>query len=89
MLVKHRQKCQSYFASDLFKKAIALITELVAQMDERYRLFEAARCSDLDAYNQSSRQQRSRIICIFNEYADFLNEILLSESTLNNLQFRH
>ena len=54
--------------------AIALMTELVAQMDERYRLFEAARCSDLDAYNQSSQHQLPRIVCIFDEYADFMND---------------
>ena len=54
--------------------AIALMTDLVAQMDERYRLFEAARCCDLDTYNQSSQQQLPRIICIFDEYADFMSE---------------
>ena len=58
--------------------AIALMEQLVSDMEQRYRLFEAAGCSHLDAYNQQqARAQKAlapRIVCIFDEYADFMAE---------------
>ena len=56
--------------------AIALMEELVAEMDKSYRLFESAGCSHLDAYNQkqTSKDNLPRIVCIFDEYADFMND---------------
>lgn len=54
--------------------AIALMTELVAEMEKRYQLFEVAGCSHLDAYNEKLAQRKPRIVCIFDEYADFMTE---------------
>lgn len=57
--------------------AIALMEKLVTEMDERYNLFETAGCSDLDTYNQkqtSTNNYLPRIVCIFDEYADFMTE---------------
>jgi S-DNA-T family DNA segregation ATPase FtsK/SpoIIIE len=52
--------------------SIALMTELVTEMERRYRLFEMNKCSHLDAYNQKQKSPLERIICIFDEYADFM-----------------
>ncbi|HEY9611186.1 DNA translocase FtsK, partial [Allocoleopsis sp.] len=58
--------------------AIALMEELVSEMEQRYRWFEAAKCPHLDAYNQQLIQRQKppipRIVCIFDEYADFMAE---------------
>ena len=57
--------------------AIALMEKLVTEMDKRYNLFETAGCSDLNAYNQkqtSTKNYLPRIVCIFDEYADFMTE---------------
>ena len=57
--------------------AIALMEKLVTQMDKRYNLFETAGCSHLDAYNQKQTLTKNylpRIVCIFDEYADFMTE---------------
>ncbi len=58
--------------------AIELMEELVEEMERRYRLFEAAGCNQLDTYNQQlARAQKPlvpRIVCIFDEYADFMAE---------------
>jgi S-DNA-T family DNA segregation ATPase FtsK/SpoIIIE len=58
--------------------AIALMEQLVAEMEQRYQWFEVARCPHLDAYNQQLAQQQKslvpRIVCIFDEYADFMAE---------------
>ncbi|MCV3217140.1 DNA translocase FtsK [Plectonema radiosum NIES-515] len=55
-------------------RAIELMDELVAEMESRYQRFEKAGCADLNAYNQPSRQLLPRIVCIFDEYADFMAE---------------
>lgn len=59
-------------------RAIELMGELVDEMDSRYQQFEAAGCNDLKTYNQKlgiqSNRQLSRIVCIFDEYADFMAE---------------
>ncbi len=56
--------------------AISLMEKLVAEMDERYQLFETAKCPHLDAYNrkQGANKQLPRIVCIFDEYADFMTD---------------
>ncbi len=57
--------------------AIALMQKLVAEMESRYQRFEEQRCSDLRSYNQqcsSSEKPLPRIVCIFDEYADFMAE---------------
>lgn len=60
------------------ESAIQLMEELVEEMDRRYQLFETAGCSHLDAYNrQQAQYQKSlvpHIVCIFDEYADFMND---------------
>ncbi len=54
--------------------------ELVQEMESRYRLFEINRCHDLPSYQQKQDPANSdapplpRIVCIFDEYADFMAE---------------
>jgi S-DNA-T family DNA segregation ATPase FtsK/SpoIIIE len=55
-------------------RAIELMDELVTEMESRYHQFEQAGCADLSTYNQTSRQSLPRIVCIFDEYADFMAE---------------
>ncbi len=59
-------------------RAIELMETLVAEMDRRYQRFEATGCNDLSNYNQKFQQQPAqqlpRIVCIFDEYADFMVE---------------
>ena len=55
-------------------RAIELMEELVEEMELRYQQFETARCADISAYNQKNSQPLSRIVCIFDEYADFMAE---------------
>jgi DNA segregation ATPase FtsK/SpoIIIE, S-DNA-T family len=56
--------------------AIELMDQLVAEMDNRYQRFEQSACSDLKTYNQNVSPNRAlpRIVCIFDEYADFMAE---------------
>ncbi|HEY9829458.1 MAG TPA: DNA translocase FtsK, partial [Stenomitos sp.] len=60
------------------ENAIALMEQLVSEMEQRYQLFEVAGCPHLDAYNQQLIQRQKppipRIVCIFDEYADFMAE---------------
>jgi S-DNA-T family DNA segregation ATPase FtsK/SpoIIIE len=55
-------------------RAIELMDQLVTQMESRYQRFEQAGCADLSTYNQRSQQPLPRIVCIFDEYADFMAE---------------
>lgn len=55
-------------------RAVELMEELVTEMESRYRKLENARCPDLITYNQNSPQPLPRIVCIFDEYADFMAE---------------
>ncbi|NMF63575.1 DNA translocase FtsK [Brasilonema octagenarum] len=55
-------------------RAIELMQELVTEMESRYQRFEKAKCADLSTYNQRSPQPLPRIVCIFDEYADFMAE---------------
>ncbi|MEQ9358294.1 DNA translocase FtsK [Coleofasciculus chthonoplastes] len=54
--------------------AIALMESLVTEMERRYQRFEQAGCSHLDAYNQQNNPPLPRLVCIFDEYADFMTE---------------
>ncbi|NJM21260.1 MAG: cell division protein FtsK [Richelia sp. SM1_7_0] len=54
--------------------AIALMEDLVNEMELRYQRFETAGCNDLGSYNQCSQEPLPRIVCIFDEYADFMAE---------------
>ena len=52
--------------------AIALMERLVIEMDDRYHRFEKSCYSNLSAYNQKAAVPLPRIVCIFDEYADFM-----------------
>ncbi len=56
--------------------AISLMDELVREMEHRYRKFEIHKCNDLASYQRSaaSETKMPRIVCIFDEYADFMAE---------------
>ncbi|OKH55978.1 cell division protein FtsK [Calothrix sp. HK-06] len=54
--------------------AIELMENLVGEMEKRYKLFEKTGCNDLSSYNQRSQTPLPRIVCIFDEYADFMAE---------------
>jgi S-DNA-T family DNA segregation ATPase FtsK/SpoIIIE len=56
------------------ENAIELMDELLAEMEQRYQRFEVTGCPDLGAYNQKVAQPLPRIVCIFDEYADFMTE---------------
>lgn len=60
------------------EQAIDLMENLVAEMAARYQKFEINRCNDLSSYNQKQIQHPEkilpRIVCIFDEYADFIAE---------------
>ncbi|QSJ16691.1 PD-(D/E)XK nuclease family protein [Nostoc sp. UHCC 0702] len=55
-------------------RATELMEELVVEMESRYQQFEKAGCADLSTYNQRSSKPLPRIVCIFDEYADFMAE---------------
>jgi DNA segregation ATPase FtsK/SpoIIIE, S-DNA-T family len=59
-------------------RAIDMMQELVDTMESRYRQFEQQQCNDLRSYNRKlidqPTKQLSRIVCIFDEYADFMAE---------------
>ena len=59
-------------------RAMELMETLVKEVARRYLLFEGAKCSHLEAYNHKRTQQQQpplrRIVCIFDEYADFMAE---------------
>lgn len=58
--------------------AIELMTDLISEMESRYQRFETSRCADLIRYNQKRIDQNKptepTIVCIFDEYADFMAE---------------
>ena len=54
--------------------AIELMDKLVAEMEYRYEQFEKTECADLGSYNQRADKSLPRIVCIFDEYADFMAE---------------
>ncbi len=54
--------------------AIELMDKLVGEMEYRYEQFEKTGCADLGSYNQRADKPLPRIVCIFDEYADFMAE---------------
>ena len=60
-------------------RALKLMEKLVEEMERRYQLFELARCSDLGSYNQQKTEILPRIVCIFDEYADFMADKEISK----------
>jgi DNA segregation ATPase FtsK/SpoIIIE, S-DNA-T family len=60
------------------ERAIELMENLVREMESRYQKFEVNGCPDLSRYNQKHQQTPKkmlpRIVCIFDEYADFMAE---------------
>jgi DNA segregation ATPase FtsK/SpoIIIE-like protein len=54
------------------EKALALLEQLVVEMESRYRLFEVAGALDIQAYNSTAREPMPWIVCIFDEFADFI-----------------
>jgi S-DNA-T family DNA segregation ATPase FtsK/SpoIIIE len=56
------------------ESAIELMAKLVSEMDRRYQTFETAKCGDIKTYNQQSKKPLPRLVCIFDEYADFMAE---------------
>ncbi|MBD2515300.1 PD-(D/E)XK nuclease family protein [Nostoc sp. FACHB-973] len=67
-------------------RAIELMDELVAEMESRYHQFEKAGCADLSTYNQRSTKILPRIVCIFDEYADFMAEKEIRTSLEQNIK---
>jgi DNA segregation ATPase FtsK/SpoIIIE, S-DNA-T family len=55
-------------------RAIELMDALVTEMEFRYQQFEKAGCADLSTYNHRSSQPLPRVVCIFDEYGDFMAE---------------
>lgn len=59
-------------------RAIELMEDLVAEMESRYQAFEVTGCTDLPSYNQYCLQKnkpvKPPIVCVFDEYADFMAE---------------
>ncbi len=56
------------------ERAISIMTDLVNEMDRRYQQFEKFRCADISTYNSKATNPLTRIVCIFDEYADFMAE---------------
>ena len=56
------------------RHSIEIMTNLVNEMDRRYQQFEKSRCADISTYNAKANQPLPRIVCIFDEYADFMTE---------------
>jgi S-DNA-T family DNA segregation ATPase FtsK/SpoIIIE len=58
--------------------AIALMENLVNEMERRYKIFEKAKFPDIKTYNEKIGSPEGkyipRIVCIFDEYADFMVE---------------
>ena len=54
--------------------AIELMNSLTIEMEKRYQQLEQAGCSDILSYNKTQEIPLQRIICIFDEYADFMAE---------------
>ena len=65
--------------------AIELMENLVTEMERRYKLFENAKCSDLKDYNRVNKIEPN-LVCIFDEYADFMVEKETKKALENNLK---
>ena len=68
------------------ENAIALMDNLVAEMERRYQKFEQSGSPHLEDYNKYLIKQEKlplpRLVCIFDEYADFMTE----KDTRNSLE---
>ena len=51
---------------------LAVLDQLIREMDRRYSLFQKSQVTDLKTYNNSLREILPRIICICDEYADLV-----------------
>lgn len=65
--------------------AIELMESLVTEMERRYKLFENAKCSDLKDYNRVNKIEPN-LVCIFDEYADFMVKKETKKALENNLK---
>ena len=65
--------------------AIELMESLVTEMERRYKIFENAKCSDLKDYNRVNKIEPN-LVCIFDEYADFMVEKETKKALENNLK---
>jgi len=54
------------------ENAIELMDNLVTEMEQRYQQFEKTGCDNLTTYNQKIPQPLPHLVCIFDEYADFM-----------------
>lgn len=48
------------------------LERLIAEMEERYKLFEQARVDDLGAWVRRERRPMPRIVCVIDEFADLM-----------------
>ena len=51
---------------------VEVLDRLIAEMEERYRLFETHQASDLLEYTTKSNHRKPRIVCFCDEYADLV-----------------
>lgn len=56
------------------ERAIELMFQLCEEMESRYQKFESIGCSDIAQYNSKTTPPLPRIVCIFDEYVDFMAE---------------
>jgi DNA segregation ATPase FtsK/SpoIIIE-like protein len=54
------------------RDVLAVLDQLIREMDKRYSLFQKAQVTDLKVYNNPPRDILPRIICICDEYADLV-----------------
>ena len=66
--------------------AIALMQRLVDEMERRYQKLESSRCSSITAYNQRAAQPMPHIVCIFDEYADFMADKAIAKDLEKSIQ---
>lgn len=66
--------------------AVLLMERLVTEMDSRYQRFERSRCPNLASYNQQSQIPLPRILCIFDEYADFMADKKTAQALEQSIQ---
>ncbi|MGL6154113.1 MAG: FtsK/SpoIIIE domain-containing protein [Cetobacterium sp.] len=54
--------------------AIEVLQSLTLEMDERYKEFAKVKVKDIESYNKISSKKLPRIVVVFDEYADFMEE---------------
>ena len=55
-------------------KAVETLNELVGEMERRYSLFKDEFASNLEEYKEATKEEMSRIVCVFDEFADFMSQ---------------